>query len=49
MTTDYSKCEDSPEVPELPETGMGETIGAILGLGSLTTVGAAYLASRRGF
>lgn len=49
MTTDYSKCEDSPEVPELPETGMGETVGAILGLGSLTTVGAAYLASRRGF
>lgn len=50
MTTDRSKCEtpESPEVPELPETGVTETIGAVLGAGSLVAVGAAYLASRRG-
>jgi len=46
MTTDYKKC-DSPDVPELPKTGMADTIGAVLGAGSLVSVGAAYLASRR--
>ena len=47
MTTDYSKCEESPEVPELPETGLGDSLTAVLGVGSLAGVGAAYAASRR--
>ncbi len=47
MTTDLSKCKESPDVPELPETGIGDTLGAVLGAGSLVGVSAAYIASRR--
>lgn len=41
MTTDSSKCKESPDVPELPETGIGDTLGAVLGAGSLVGVSAA--------
>jgi LPXTG-motif cell wall-anchored protein len=34
-------------VVELPETGAGDVIVSLLGLGSLTAVIGAYLASRR--
>jgi uncharacterized repeat protein (TIGR01451 family)/LPXTG-motif cell wall-anchored protein len=37
--------EETPA--ELPHTGIGDNIGAILGAGSVVGVGAAYLASRR--
>lgn len=46
-TKDLSRCEESPEVPELPETGIGDVIVSLLGAGSLTAVIGAYLASRR--
>lgn len=41
-----SDC-DSATVTELPETGAGDIIVSMLGLGSLTAVIGAYLASRR--
>jgi LPXTG-motif cell wall-anchored protein len=49
----YSKnlddCKETPPVtpPELPKTGMGENIVAILGLGALIASAAYYVASRR--
>lgn len=49
----YSKnlddCKETPPVtpPELPKTGMGENIVAILGLGALIASAAYYIASRR--
>jgi len=47
-TTDLSKCEVPPVTPpELPHTGAGENIVAILGLGSLVAGVAYYIASRR--
>jgi len=47
-TTDLTKCEETPVTPpELPHTGMGENIVAMLGLGSLVAGVAYYIASRR--
>lgn len=49
----YSKnlddCKETPPVtpPELPHTGMGENIVAIVGLGALIASAAYYIASRR--
>lgn len=42
-------CKETPPVtpPELPKTGMGENIVAILGLGALIASAAYYIASRR--
>jgi uncharacterized repeat protein (TIGR01451 family)/LPXTG-motif cell wall-anchored protein len=45
-STKLSDC-DSMTVVELPETGAGDVIVSLLGLGSLTAVIGAYLASRR--
>ena len=47
MTTDKTKCAETPEVPELPKTGLSDTLSSILGLGGIVGTGAAYLASRR--
>jgi len=45
---DFSKCEETPVTPpELPHTGMGENIAAIVGLGALIASAAYYIASRR--
>ena len=45
---DFSKCEETPVTPpELPKTGMGENIAAIVGLGALIASAAYYVASRR--
>lgn len=47
-TKDLSKCESTPVTPpELPQTGAGENIVAILGLGALIASIAYYVASRR--
>ncbi|MGH7218353.1 MAG: LPXTG cell wall anchor domain-containing protein, partial [Candidatus Microsaccharimonas sp.] len=47
-TTDLSKCEETPVTPpELPQTGAGENIVAIVGLGALIASLAYYIASRR--
>ncbi len=50
-TKDLSKCDDTPvppvTPPELPQTGAGENIVAILGLGALIASIAYYAASRR--
>lgn len=47
-TTDFSKCEETPTVPpELPHTGAGENIVAIVGLGAMIASAAYYIASRR--
>jgi uncharacterized repeat protein (TIGR01451 family)/LPXTG-motif cell wall-anchored protein len=47
-TTDFSKCEETPVVPpELPQTGAGEGIVAIVGLGAMIASAAYYIASRR--
>jgi uncharacterized repeat protein (TIGR01451 family)/LPXTG-motif cell wall-anchored protein len=47
-TTDLTVCEVTPETPpELPHTGAGDNIVAILGLGSLVAGVAYYVASRR--
>ena len=47
-TTDFSKCEDTPVTPpELPTTGAGENIVAIVGLGAMIASIAYYAASRR--
>ena len=45
---DLSKCEETPVTPpELPQTGTGENIVAILGLGALIASIGYYAASRR--
>lgn len=46
-TTDFSKCAAAPVVPVLPHTGLGDAIGASLGLGALTTTLYYYAVSRR--
>lgn len=47
-TKDLSKCAETPVTPpELPQTGAGENIVAILGLGALIASIAYYAASRR--
>ena len=47
-STDLSKCEETPVTPpELPKTGAGESIVAIVGLGALIASAAYYIASRR--
>jgi len=47
-STDQTKCAETPVTPpELPHTGAGENIVAILGLGSLVAGVAYYIASRR--
>lgn len=47
-TTDLSKCEETPVTPpELPTTGIGENIAAIVGLGALIASLGYYIASRR--
>jgi len=50
-TKDLTKCAETPVVetpPELPQTGAGENIVAVLGLGSIVAGVAYYVASRRG-
>ncbi len=45
---DLSKCDTPPVTPpELPKTGMGENIVAVVGLGALIASAAYYIASRR--
>lgn len=45
---DFSKCEETPVTPpELPQTGAGENIVALFGLGALIASIAYYAASRR--
>jgi uncharacterized repeat protein (TIGR01451 family)/LPXTG-motif cell wall-anchored protein len=44
-TKDLNKCVETP--PELPQTGAGENIVAIVGLGALIASAAYYVASRR--
>jgi len=44
---DLSKCEETTTPPELPQTGAGENIVAIVGLGALIASAAYYVASRR--
>ncbi len=45
---DLSKCEETPVTPpELPKTGMGENVVAVIGLGALIASAAYYIASRR--
>lgn len=51
-TKDYSKCDKTPVTPpvtppELPQTGAGENIVALFGLGALIASIAYYAASRR--
>ena len=47
-STDLSKCEETPEVPEeLPRTGATDNILAALGLGATVTAAVAYIASRK--
>jgi len=47
-SADLNKCAETPVTPpELPHTGAGENIVAILGLGSLVAGVAYYIASRR--
>ncbi len=43
-TTDLAKCEI---ITELPHTGIADTLGSILGVGSLTAATYYYIASRR--
>jgi LPXTG-motif cell wall-anchored protein len=45
-SNDLSKCE-TVTPPELPKTGMGENVVAIVGLGALIASAAYYIASRR--
>ncbi len=49
LPADSEDCEEdeAPTPTELPETGMGENILSLLGVGSLTGVTSAYIASRR--
>ena len=45
---DLSKCAETPVTPpELPKTGIGENIVAVVGLGALIASAAYYIASRR--
>lgn len=48
-STDLSKCQETPPVtpPELPHTGIGETLTAVIGLGALIASTGYYIASRR--
>lgn len=46
-TTDLTKCQDVPEVPELPKTGPAELLGGGVGAGALTLAGYSYYVSRR--
>jgi len=50
-TTDFSKCEETPVTPvtppELPTTGAGENIAAVVGLGAIIAGISYYVASRR--
>lgn len=47
-TKNLNKCEETPVTPpELPQTGAGENIVAIFGLGALIASGAYYISSRR--
>ena len=47
-TTDLSKCESTPVTPpELPHTGITDSVLSVLGLGSIVGVATAYIASRR--
>jgi len=47
-TKDLSKCEETPVTPpELPQTGAGESIVALVGLGALIASIGYYVASRR--
>lgn len=46
-TKDLSKCEETTTPPELPKTGMGENVAAIVGLGALIASAGYYVASRR--
>lgn len=46
---DLSDCKENPEIPsELPETGMGNVIAQLLGLGSAAAGVAYYVTNRRG-
>lgn len=52
MTTDLSKCKEKPVIPttpvvELPKTGPLSILSGMFGVGGLTSVGYAYLLSRR--
>lgn len=47
MTKDVSKCDEEEAPEELPETGVAENIGTVVGAGSLISAAAAYVASRR--
>ncbi len=47
MTKTCTTPPTNPTKPELPKTGMGETIATILGLGSIVTSAAYYVNSRR--
>lgn len=49
LPADSEDCEEdeAPTPTELPETGMGENILSLLGVGSLAGVTSAYIASRR--
>lgn len=51
-STDLSKCNETPVTPpvtppELPTTGIGESVVAVIGLGSIIASVAYYVASRR--
>lgn len=47
-TEDFTKCEETPVTPpELPQTGAGENIAAVLGLGAIIAGISYYVASRR--
>lgn len=47
-TKDLNQCKETPVTPpELPQTGAGENIVAVLGLGALIASLAYYIASRR--
>ena len=51
-TQDMSRCKETPVTPttpvtELPQTGMGESIVSVLGLGSIAAAAGYYFHSRR--
>lgn len=47
MTTDFSQCVVPPAVVELPKTGLGDSLGSMLGVGSVVGTSYAFVASRR--